>query len=76
MKLHGQKSFTLNSLYYMLIFVHESSQNLNLTIYNSNIIVMFSVSEMNIWHNLSVGYEHSTARVHFTVKFSSENRIA
>lgn len=37
---------------------------------------MFSVSEMNIWHNLSVGYEHSTARVHFTVKFSSENRIA
>lgn len=60
----------------MLIFVHESSQNLNLTIYNSNIIVMFSVSEMNIWHNLSVGYEHSTARVHFTVKFSSENRTA
>ena len=37
---------------------------------------MFSVSEMNIWHNLSVGYEHSTARVHFTVKFSSENRTA
>lgn len=66
----------MNSLYYMLIFVHESSQNLNLTIYNSNIKVMFSVSERNIWHNLSVGYEHSTARVHFTVKFSSENRIA
>lgn len=37
---------------------------------------MFSASERNIWHDLLVGYEHSTARVHFTVKFNAENRIA